>query len=93
MQGAQIQSLVGEDSTCIGTTKPVSHNFRGSVPQLLKPVHLEPVLCHRRSPCNEKSQLHNKEWLLLPTTRESTLIATGPKIDKNKIFLKKKENG
>ena len=44
MQGAQIQSLVGEDSTCIGTTKLVSHNYRGSVPQLLKPVHLEPVL-------------------------------------------------
>ena len=26
-QGAQIQSLVGEDSTCLGATKPMRHNY------------------------------------------------------------------
>ena len=28
MQKTQVQSLVGEDPTCPGTTKPVSHNYR-----------------------------------------------------------------
>ena len=37
-------SLVREDSTCCGATKPVRHNFWASVPQLLKPAH------NKRSP-------------------------------------------
>ena len=31
------------------------------VPQLLKPASLEPVLCNKRSHCNEKPTHHNEE--------------------------------
>ena len=31
------------------------------VPQLLKPACLEPVLCNKRSHCNEKSAHRNEE--------------------------------
>ena len=41
MQGMQVQSLVREDTTCLGATK--------SEPQLLKPGSLEPMLCNERS--------------------------------------------
>ena len=50
MQETQVQSLIQEDPTCLGATKPVrhnyracaleplSHNYRANVLQLLKPV-------------------------------------------------------
>ena len=44
MQGTQLPSLVREDPTCCGATKPM----------LLSPRTLEPVLCNKRSHCNEK---------------------------------------
>ena len=34
---------------------------RAREPQLLKPVCLEPVLCNKRSHCNEKLAHHNEE--------------------------------
>ena len=40
--------------------EPTSHNYWGHVPQLLKPTHLEPVLCNERSHHNEKPE-HQKE--------------------------------
>ena len=70
MQGTRVQALVREDPTFRGATKPVhhnywdcalepaSHNYWAHVPQLLKPVHLEPVLRNKRSHRNEK---HHKE--------------------------------
>ena len=70
MQGTWV--LVREDPTCCGATKPVrhsywacspeptSHNYWAHVPQLLKPVCLEPVLCNKRSHRNEKT-VHCKE--------------------------------
>ena len=73
MQGTRVQSLVQEDPTCCGPTKPmhhnywacalepVSHNYWAHVPQLLKPTCLEPMLQNKRSHCNEKPMLHNKE--------------------------------
>ena len=66
MQGTQVQALVREDPTCHGATKPVchkywacalepmNHNYWARAPQLLKPARLEPVLCNKRSRCNEK---------------------------------------
>ena len=36
MQGTRVQSLVWEDSTCCGATKPVCHNYWARVPQLLR---------------------------------------------------------
>ena len=38
MQGTQVQSLVWEDPTCCGATKPMSHNYWARTPQLLKPT-------------------------------------------------------
>ena len=52
----QFRSLVWEDLTCLGATKP---------------VRLEPVLPSRRSRCNEKPAHCTREYLLLTTTRES----------------------
>ena len=60
MQGTLVRSLVQEDPTCCGATKPVSHHYwacalepashiyRAHVLQVLKAVRLEPVL-HNKS--------------------------------------------
>ena len=73
MQGTRVRSLVQEDPTCHGATKPVhhnywactlepvSHNYWAHVPQLLKPACLEPMLHNKRSHCNEKHVHHNEE--------------------------------
>ena len=61
-----IRSLVWEDSTCCGATKPMSHNYWAHVLQprshsywahvlqLLRPACLEPVFCNKRGHQNEK---------------------------------------
>ena len=66
MQRTWVRALVWEDPTCRRATKPVrhnywacaleptGHNYWARVPQLLKPAHLEPVLCNKRSHSNEK---------------------------------------
>ena len=81
MQGSRVRALVWEDPTCHGATKPVchnywacalkpaSHNYWAQVPQLLKHARLEPVLCNKRSHCNEKPAHHNKEQPLLTTRK------------------------
>ena len=73
MQGTRLWTLVREDPTCSGATKPahhnywacalepVSHSYWAHVLQLLKPTLLEPVLCHRRSHRNEKPVHRKKE--------------------------------
>ena len=33
MQGTQVRSLIWEDSTCRGATKPVCHNYGARVPE------------------------------------------------------------
>ena len=52
MQGTQVQSLVQEDPTYYGATKPMNC-------QLLSQNTLELVLCNKRSYCNEKPVNHN----------------------------------
>ena len=59
MQGTQVRALVREDPTCRGATRPVCHNYWAWDPQLLKPVHLEPVLHNKRSHRNEKTTRRN----------------------------------
>ena len=66
VQRTWVRALVREDPTCCGATKPVchnywacalepaSHNYWAYVPQLLKPIRLEPVLRNKRSHHNEK---------------------------------------
>ena len=74
MQGTRVPSLVREDPTCCGATKPTNHNYWAHVPQLLKPTHpracvlqllkpmcLEPMLCNKRSHRNEKAAYLNEE--------------------------------
>ena len=62
MQRTWVQSLVREDPTCCGATKPVrhnywacalkpaSHNYWACVPQLPKPARLEPMLHNKDEP-------------------------------------------
>ena len=61
VQGTQVQTLVWEDPTCHGATKPMCHNYWACVSQLLKPAHLEPVLRNKRSHRNAKPTHHNEE--------------------------------
>ena len=69
MQGTRVWSLVWEDSTCLGTTKSVCHNYWAPEPpsylpkpQLLKPACLEAVLHEERGHGQEKPPHGNKEW-------------------------------
>ena len=58
-RGKWVWALVREDPTCCGATKPVHHNYWAHTPQLLKPMHLEPVLRNKRSHCTTiKSRPH-----------------------------------
>ena len=41
--------------------KPMHHNYGAHTLQLLKPVHLELMLCNKRSHHSEKHVPHNKE--------------------------------
>ena len=72
-QGTWVWSLVREDPTCCGATKPIrhnywacaldptSHNYWARVLQLLKPARLEPVFHNKRSHRNEKPVHHKEE--------------------------------
>ena len=53
-QGPWVRSLVQEDPTFLGVTKP-------EPPQLLKPVCLESVIHNRRSHRTEKPAYHSEE--------------------------------
>ena len=59
MPGTPVQSLVLEHPTCHEATKPKDQNYLGHTPKLLKPLHLEPVVCNRRShgPCTAVKDL------------------------------------
>ena len=73
MQGTRVWALVWEDPICRRAAKPARHNYWtcaldpashkywAHVPQLLKPVHLEPMLRNKRSNHNEKPMHRNKE--------------------------------
>ena len=64
MQGTWVRSLVREDLTCRGATKPVSHNYWAH-------MRLEPVLHNKRSHRNENPVRRNEEQPPLAATRES----------------------
>ena len=53
MQGTQVQSLVWEDSTCQGATKPMHHSYWAHA--------LEPMLHSKRSHHSEKPAHHNED--------------------------------
>ena len=71
MQGTCVRSLVREDPTCCGVSKPmhpnygnpdtlgsVSHSFWALMRQLRKPMCLKPVLQNKRS-CNYEKPTHH----------------------------------
>ena len=88
IQGTWVWSLVQEDPTCCGATKPVchnywacaleptSHNYWARMPQLLKPACLEPMLRNKRSHRKEKTVHCNEEQPSFAATRESPRTAT-----------------
>ena len=67
MQGTWVQSLVLEDPTCRGATKPgrapqlLSLCSRARAPQLLRPTCQQPVLHNKRSHRNEKAEHATRE--------------------------------
>ena len=61
MQGTRVRALVQERPTCRRAAEPVHHNYWARVPQLLKPVHLEPVLRNNGSHHSEKHAHRNEE--------------------------------
>ena len=73
MQETRVWALVREDPTCCRAAKlvrhnywacvlePASHNYWVHVPQLLKPMRLEPMLCNKRSHRNAKATHCNEE--------------------------------
>ena len=52
MQGTQVPPLVREDPTCHGATKPMRFTTT-------EPSGLQPMLCNKRSHCNEKPSHHS----------------------------------
>ena len=54
MQGTRVRSLFQEDPTCLGATKPASHNY-------WNPWRVQPVLHHKRSHRNEEPAHGNEE--------------------------------
>ena len=50
--------------------EPANHNYWACMPQLLRPAHLESVLCNKRSHPNEKPVHCSGEWPLLTASRE-----------------------
>ena len=102
MQGTYVRLLVWEDSTCHGAAKAhvpqlLSLYSRAHRPQLLshtrqllKPMHLEPVLLrNKRCHCNEKLMHSKEEQSLLTATREGPRAVTKTKCNqRNNFFLK-----
>ena len=88
IQGTRVRSLVRENPTCCRATKPVchnywacalehaSHNYWAHVPELLKPLCLEPMLCNKEKPPQWEARA--LQWGVAPltTTRESPRAAT-----------------
>ena len=86
MQGTCVRALVWEDPTCRRATKPVchnywacalepaSHNYWAHEPQLLKPVHLEPVP-QQEKPRQWDASAPQQSGPLLTATREGPCAA------------------
>ena len=85
IQGTRVWSLVQEDPTCHGATKPTcpsywtcAHNYdylcatstKPAVLQILKPQRLEPILLNKRSPRSEECLHTVKRSTCWPTPRE-----------------------
>ena len=80
--GDTVPSLIQEDPTCCGATKPIHHNcwacaplpgrcnYRAHVQQLLQPACLESILRNKGRNCSEKPMQHNRRLTPITATRE-----------------------
>ena len=59
MQGTRVRSLVGEDPTCRGATKHLSHNYWAHVPRAHAPQQEKPP----------QWEAHAPQWRVAPTHR------------------------
>ena len=92
MQSTWVRFLIWEDFICCRATKPMSHNHWAQVLQLLKPKCLEPMLCNKRSHCNEKPVHPNSRVTPDSATREILRTAmkthpAQPKLNKINIYI------
>ena len=82
MLGTQVRSPVWKDSTSFRAAK--AHELK-----LLKPIHLEPVLCNESSHCNKRPVHRNEELFPLATVTtepaQSNQAPAQPKINKMKL--------
>ena len=80
VQETWVQSLVQEDPTCHGATKPVRPGAAATEAAFLEPVHCE------RSHHEEKPLYLKEEQPPLTTARESPRAATKIQKEKNVVF-------
>ena len=71
MQGTRVQSLVGEDRTCCGTTKPMHHNCWCL-------CILEPALCNEKPPQWEVCTLQQESSPRSPQLEKAHAQQWGP---------------
>ena len=83
MQGTRVRALVWEDPPCRGATKPRRHNYWVHVPQLLKPMRLEPVLRNKRSHHGEKPCTLTKSSPCSPQLEKARAQQQRPNTAKN----------
>ena len=79
MQEIKVQSLVWEDPTCLGATRPVCLNYwttalEPACPNYWSPRTLEPML-YKRGYHNEKPMHHNWGVALLVTNQRKACTA------------------
>ena len=100
MQGTWIWSLVLEDSTCGGATKPMRHNYwactlepsscdyRACVPQLLKPICLWTCASQQEKPPQwEACMLQWSVAATIESPHKSNKDPAQPKIKKHILFV------
>ena len=81
--GKWVRSLVWEDSTCCGIHLQLSC-ITTTVPQLLKPVSLEPVVRDQRSRHSEEPIYLNEEWPPLTLLEKTRMRQRIPSTSSNK---------
>ena len=87
VQGTRVRALVREDPTCHRATKPVHHNYWARVPQLLKPMHLEPMLRNKRATAMRSPHTATKSSPRSPQLEKARTQQRRPNTVKIKIRL------
>ena len=70
-KGRGFHPCIWEESTCHRAAEPMSHNYWACTLQRLKLVHLQPVLCNKKSHRNEKLSNTTRQQSPPFATRES----------------------